>query len=82
MNDEPVLIRKAMSGNQNAFATLYKTHYPQIYAIIARRTNDIDIVDDLVPTTFMRAFSALASFRGASSFATWLTQCQYLSETV
>ena len=74
MNDEQVLIRKAMSGNQNAFATLYKTHYPQIYAIIARRTNDRDIVDDLVQTTFMRAFSALARFRGDSSFATWLTQ--------
>ncbi len=74
MNDELVLIRKAMSGNQNAFTTLYKTHYPQIYAIIAHRTNDRDIVDDLVQTTFLRAFSALARFRGDSSFATWLTQ--------
>ena len=31
-------------------------------------------MDDLVQTTFMRAFSALARFRGDSSFDTWLTQ--------
>jgi RNA polymerase sigma-70 factor (ECF subfamily) len=74
MNEERILIRKAMSGDEKAFASLYKTHYPQIFAMIARRTSDRDMVDDLVQTTFMRAFSALARFRGDSSFATWLTQ--------
>lgn len=74
MDEERTLIRKAKSGDQDAFAALYRKHYPQVYAMIARRTSDRDTVDDLVQTTFMRAYSAMARFRGDASFATWLTQ--------
>lgn len=68
-----VLIRRALAGEQDAFEALYRAYYPQIYGTVARRV-DRESIEDLVQTTFMRAFRALRSFRGDAAFSTWLTQ--------
>jgi RNA polymerase sigma-70 factor (ECF subfamily) len=68
------LVRRALEGDQRAFAGLYRTHHPRVYRIIICRTEDRDEAEDLVQVTFMRAFQALESFRGDAAFSTWLTQ--------
>ena len=68
------LIAQALAGNNRAFETLYKTHFTQIYGVLAQRTADRDTVDDLVQNTFMRAFRSLHTFKGNAAFSTWLTQ--------
>ena len=74
-SNDQALIRKALKGDHQAFETLYKTHYPQIYGVIAQRANnDRDLMDDLVQNTFMRAFRSLHTFKGNAAFSTWLTQ--------
>ncbi|MDA0745936.1 MAG: sigma-70 family RNA polymerase sigma factor [bacterium] len=74
LNEEPQYIRQAIAGDHAAFDKLYRAHYAQIFATLARRTGDRDVADDLAQTTFLRAFRSLKAFRGDAAFSTWLTQ--------
>ncbi len=71
---ESDFVRRAKEGDRRAFDTLYRMHHPQIHGVIARRTSDRDLVEDLVQVTFLKAFRSLPSFRGEAAFSTWLTQ--------
>ena len=71
---EQGLIYRALGREQAAFEALYITHYPRVYGVIARRTDDPEDAKDLIQLTFMRAFQALGSFRGDAAFSTWLTR--------
>ncbi len=71
---EREIIYRALSGDQQAFRALYVMHYPRIHRIIAPRSADPEEAKDLLQVTFMRAFRALVTFRGESSFSTWLTR--------
>ena len=71
---ESTWIRRAKAGDSGAFDALYRLHRPQVEAVITQRAADRESVDDLVQTTFMRAFKNLDSFRGDSAFSTWLVR--------
>jgi len=62
---------RAAAGDAEAFARLYQTHLPRIFGLVRRMTGGID-AEDLTQDVFVRAWSKLASFRGDSSFGTWL----------
>ena len=70
--EEKQLIGRARSGDQRAFEALYTANAPKIRELVARRTGADFELDDLVQVTFTRAFLKLESFRGDSSFSTWL----------
>lgn len=72
-DSEQVLINKALAGDQDAFAALYKTHLPHVRAAGWKmlRTDDLD---DMCQDTFLLAFTRLSSFDGRSSFRTWITR--------
>ena len=74
MKDERYLVRRAIDGDTAAFGDLYRACHEQIYATMVRRTSDPEIARDLVQTAFLRAYSALGSYRGDAAFTTWLTQ--------
>ena len=76
-HDDCVLVRRAIDGDRAAFDALYEVHHPRVFAAVSRYTNDADVIQDLVQTTFVRAFCALKSFRGDSAFSTWLTQIAF-----
>ena len=67
-------VRRAREGDRRAFDALYRKHHPQIQGVIAKRTHDRDLVEDLVQVTFLKAFRSLPAFRGEAAFSTWLTQ--------
>lgn len=49
-----------------------RSHRPRVVAIVRRYVkNDAD-ADDVAQRVFVRAYERLASFRGDSSFATWV----------
>lgn len=74
ITEEKETIRKALEGDERAFEVLYKNHLQRIYAIVARRTQNQDEVEDLVQVAFIRAFQGLSAFRGDAAFSTWLTR--------
>lgn len=71
-NEEAAEIAKALAGDQRAYEYLVDKHRSAIFHIINRIVRDTDAANDLVQETFMKAFSALASYRSEYRFSTWL----------
>jgi RNA polymerase sigma-70 factor (ECF subfamily) len=69
---EQTLIRRAQKGDQDAFAALVEEHQRYVYNLALRVLKDENEALDLTQETFVRAWTALANFRGQSRFRTWL----------
>jgi RNA polymerase sigma-70 factor (ECF subfamily) len=71
--DEKQLILAARSGDDAAFATLYESHLVHLRPVGMAILGTDDGLDDLTQDVFILAWKALPSFRGDSTFRTWLT---------
>jgi RNA polymerase sigma-70 factor, ECF subfamily len=71
--NETDLIAAARSGDQSAFADLYRQHIEYVRAI-GRSILRKDDVDDMCQDTFLLAFTRLDSFGGSSQFRSWITR--------
>jgi RNA polymerase sigma-70 factor (ECF subfamily) len=65
------LIDQWKAGDQRAATAIVERH-AEALARFAARLGEQDDVDEVVQDTFIRAFSALDSFRADSSLRTWL----------
>lgn len=72
MTDEGLLVERARRGDRDAFDALVERHMERIWRIAYRTVRHEDDAADVVQETFLTAWRSLASFRGDSSFATWL----------
>jgi RNA polymerase sigma factor (sigma-70 family) len=72
--DDLRLIRGTLRGRREDFGTLVERHQQPLYGFVFRQVGDADAADDVVQTTFARAYAALRTFRGDASFKTWLHQ--------
>jgi RNA polymerase sigma factor (sigma-70 family) len=66
------LVRRARDGDLTAYDELVKRYQERIYATIYHMTANHEDANDLAQDAFIKAFSALKSFKGGSSFYTWL----------
>jgi RNA polymerase sigma-70 factor (ECF subfamily) len=66
------LVRQARHGDLVAYDELVKRYQERIYATIYHMTANHEDANDLAQDSFIKAFQALKSFRGGSSFYTWL----------
>ena len=66
------LVRLAKAGQTAAFGDLVKRHMRGVYALAGSFVQSRSDADDLSQETFLRAYQGLGSFRGRSSFRTWL----------
>jgi len=71
-NDEPLLIDRARSGDLEAYDELIRRHQERIYGTVCHMTSNHEDANDLTQETFIKAFQALKSFKGGSSFYTWI----------
>ena len=69
---EHSLIQRAQKGDHDAFAVLTEEHQRYVYNIALRVVKDENEALDLTQETFVRAWMALANFRGQSQLRTWL----------
>ena len=67
-------LNRARNGDINAFQSLFAVFQPQLKSYLYRLVTDRDDAEDLAHDTFIRAFDKLGSFRGESSFKTWVFQ--------
>jgi RNA polymerase sigma-70 factor, ECF subfamily len=70
--DEMDLVRRARNDDLQAYDELVKRYQERIYATIYHMTSNHDDANDLAQESFIKAFQALKSFKGGSSFYTWL----------
>jgi RNA polymerase sigma-70 factor (ECF subfamily) len=70
--NEPVPeVARAAAGDVRAFEELYRLHLPRVHSLVRRMTAGRD-ADELTQDVFVRVWQKLGTFRGDSSFATWL----------
>ena len=69
--DDP-LIRAAMAGDRQAFATLFDKHYDLIYRIALHHTRNQTDAQDIAQDTCVKLARKLNSYRFESKFTTWL----------
>ncbi|MDO8589279.1 MAG: sigma-70 family RNA polymerase sigma factor [Armatimonadota bacterium] len=66
------LVKLCAKGDVDAYAELVSRHQRAVYGIVSRMVQRRDDVDDLVQDVFVLAYRSIGSFRGDSSFSTWL----------
>src|SRR5712692_6122742 len=69
---DPELIAAWQSGDERAAAELVRRHARAVARFLAGAGAPEADLDDLVQETFIRAFRAVARFRGQCRFRTWL----------
>jgi RNA polymerase sigma factor (sigma-70 family) len=70
--EDALLVARAVEGDQASLRALVERHRPFVYNIAIRMFGSHADADDLTQEVIIRAITSLASFRGASSFRTWL----------
>ncbi|WP_111640389.1 RNA polymerase sigma factor RpoE [Marinimicrobium alkaliphilum] len=66
------LVERVQKGDKRAFDLLVLKYQHKIFAIISRYIRDHAEVHDVAQEAFIKAYRALANFRGDSAFYTWL----------
>ncbi|HEV7836518.1 MAG TPA: sigma-70 family RNA polymerase sigma factor [Gemmatimonadaceae bacterium] len=67
------LIRRAQSGDLNAFELLYREYAGRVYALCLRlKAGDTTEATELMQDVFIKAWRRLETFRGECAFSSWL----------
>lgn len=66
------LIARAQAGDRRSFDELVTRSYTLVFNTAFRILGDTDHAADATQLAYVRAYRSLGSFRGSSSFTTWL----------
>lgn len=66
------LVRRARKGDLTAYDELVNRYQERIYATVYHMTSNHEDANDIAQEAFIKAYQALKSFKGGSSFYTWL----------
>ena len=70
--EEMDLVKRARKGDLAAYDELVRRYQERIYATVYHMTANHEDANDLAQEAFIKAFQALKSFKGGSSFYTWV----------
>jgi len=70
--DDATLIEAFRAGTREAFDVIVIRHQRQVYQVCYRFMHNHEDAADLAQDVFIRAFKALARFKGDASIGTWL----------
>lgn len=71
-DDDLSAIEATRSGDREAFDRLVVRYQRDVYRLCFRYVNNHHDANDMAQEVFLRAYRAIGSFRGDSSFHTWL----------
>jgi RNA polymerase sigma-70 factor (ECF subfamily) len=70
--DNPVKDEGRIQVDLQPFEELFKLHHGKVYSVCLRMTGNTAAAEDLSQEVFVQVFRKLDTFRGESSFTTWL----------
>ncbi|NRF41523.1 RNA polymerase sigma factor [Pedobacter foliorum] len=73
LSDEEI-IKRVTQGEKHLYKNLIRKYNLRLYRIGMSIVNDDAEVEDIMQTTYLNAYSQLATFQNKSSFNTWLTR--------
>jgi RNA polymerase sigma-70 factor (ECF subfamily) len=65
-------LARAQKGDHFAFTQLYSLHKRRIYTLCLRMVGDKAEAEDLTQEAFLQLYRKIGTFRGDSTFSTWL----------
>ena len=74
VHDDAELIRRTLARDEAAVRTIMTANNRRLYRLARGILRNDAEAEDVVQETYVRAFTHLAEFRGASSLATWLAR--------
>lgn len=69
---DEIYIHKVLNGDTDAFRFIIRNYKDMAYSLAMSVLKDEFVAQEVLQTSFIRAFSNLASFKGKSKFSTWL----------
>jgi len=69
---EPEAIRLAQGGDAAAFERIFRWYSRRIYSLCLRMVRNTNEAEDLTQEAFLQLFRKIHTFRGESTFSTWL----------
>ena len=66
------LIRRILSGNDEAFNVLVRRHQKRIHALAWRKVGDFHIAEEITQDTFLSVYKNLAQLKNPNQFAGWI----------
>ena len=70
--DEKKLVEQSSSGDREAFRGLVERYQGRVLRLVKNVVRSQEDAEDIVQESFVKAYVSLESFRGQSSFYTWL----------
>ncbi len=71
-DEERRLVERSRSGDTEAYGRLVLAHQDRVFGLVSRLVADVHLAEEITQDAFLRAFRALASFRGDARFGTWV----------
>jgi RNA polymerase sigma-70 factor (ECF subfamily) len=65
-------VARACDGDSEAFRSLVERHSRYVFSVAYRLTGSAEDAEDVVQTTFLKAFRQLSRFEARADFRTWL----------
>ncbi|MCX2452044.1 RNA polymerase sigma factor [Pedobacter sp. PLR] len=75
--NEDHFLKQAILGEREGFEYLVRIYQNLAYTVAIKICGNSEDAEEVVQDAFMKAFNALANFRSASKFSTWLYRIVY-----
>src|SRR4029078_12286413 len=72
--DDAELVRRVLARDADAFRTIMQRHNRRLYRIARSVLRNNAEAEDVVQEAYVSSFTHLASYRGESSLAAWLSR--------
>jgi len=72
--DDNAIIIRVLEGEKNLYALLIRKYNQRLYRVGLSIINSESDVEDVMQTTYIKAFENLDKFKFQSTFSTWLTK--------
>jgi len=70
--EDQTLVARARSGDLEAFEELVRRYEKPLFGFLYRMSGDSNVAEELAQAALVRSWEKLGTFRGESSFKTWL----------
>ena len=72
VENDAQLIRRILSGDDDAFDTLVRRHQRGVHALAWRKVRDFHYAEEITQDTFLQAYKKLSTLKNPNQFAGWL----------
>ena len=72
MENDAQLIRRILSGDDDAFDTLVRRHQKGVHALVWRKVSDFHYAEEITQDAFLQAYKKLSTLKNPNQFAGWL----------